>query len=160
MSILIASDFLPWFFSVRTNQAPSPPFPSLHSQVVSKWNDTSCLHWEHWTEMVSAVDLPFRDLVFNCLQSSWWHCLPTLNPKGHIPGWVHLKVVTVPGWYWMMSVWAPRVWWSERKVAMFRRLKMKWETAQSITNLCVVVGWKLGWEKPSTFSKRLLGHQH
>ena len=151
-SIWFPSDFLS--LSVKTNQAPSLPFPSLHVHVLSNWKDTSCLHWEHWSEIWFSVELRFRVLVFSRLQG---HCLLTPNPKGRIPGCVHLKYVVIPGWYWMMSVWAPRVWWSERKLVNLVRSKTNWDTAQSIMNFWVVVGWKLCWEKQRIFSKRPLG---
>ena len=107
-SIWFPSDFLS--ISEKMNQAPSLPFPSLHIHVLSNWKDTSCLYWAHWSEIWLSVELCFPVLVFSHLQG---HCLLTLNPKGCIPGCVHLRYVVIPGWYGMMSVWAPRVWWSK-----------------------------------------------
>ena len=94
------------FVSVKTNQAPSLPFSSLHVHVLSNWKDTSCLHWEYWGEIWLSVELHFHVLVFSCLQG---HCFLTPTPKGCIPGCVHLKYVVIPGWSSMMLVWAPRV---------------------------------------------------
>ena len=150
-SIWFPSDFLS--LSVKTNQAPSLPFSSLHVHVLSNWKDTSCLHWEYWGEIWLSVELHFHLLVFSCLEG---HCFLTPNPKGCIPGCVHLKYVVIPGWSSMMLVWAPRVWWSERKLVNLIHSKTNWDTAQSLMNFWVVVGWKLCWEKQRIFSKRPL----
>ena len=135
--ILFASDFLS--ISVKTNQAPSLPFSLLCVHVVSNCKHTACLHWEHWSKIWLSVELCFCVLVFCLLQG---HCLLTQNTKWCIPGCVHLKYVVIPGWYWMMSVWASRVWWSERKLVNLMCSKTNWNTAQSIINFWVVVGWK------------------
>ena len=155
-SIWFPSDFLS--ISEKTNQAPSLPFPSLHIHVLSNWKDTSCLYWAHWSEIWLSVELCFPVLVFSHLQG---HCLLTLNPKGCIPGCVHLRYVVIPGWYGMMSVWAPRVWWSERKLVNLVHSKTSCDTAQSIMNFLVVVGWTLCWEKQRIFFEKTTGeHWH
>lgn len=150
-------DSLLSYFSFKNSQPPSSRFPSVHFHFGSNLKDVSCLHWEHWSVITSAAGFAFHDLVLSWLQSFPGHCLLTVNPKGREPGCVHLKVVVTSGWYWMISVWAPRVWWSVRNVTMLRRSYTKWDTAQSITNLLVDDGWKFGCENARTFSKSPLG---
>ena len=141
--------------SSKTNHAPrSSPFeggPWTHFQPDGNVKTISDLHAEHRWTILEWSSFGFAVLVLRRWQTTHWGLVP--NPIGRAPTCVHRKVVVLLCWNCTISVCAPMAWWSRRNRSIFGRSKTKWLSPQSITNLCVLEGWKFACEKHNIFSK-------
>ena len=110
-----------------------------------------CLHCEHYRRTMEWSEFGLVVLGLSWLQFGHWALI--WNPNGHASAWVHLNIIILSYLNWIILVWAPRLWWSQRMFLIFGWLKMKCDSNKFVRNPCIAKGWKLACEKHEIFSK-------